>query len=612
MLMSTTAVIALLVLAMSGASARTEAIHVRPGADPAAALADALDHARAVRQAGAAPRIVIHAGQYFLREPLRLGPADSGLRLEAARGEEATLYAGRRLDNWQPAGNGLYSCSVPEVAAGQWDFRMLTVDGVRARRARLPATGSFEHLSQFDVPWMSTTGGGWQRKPTEVELTTMVYRPGDLGPWLDVRNAEITVYHMWDESMVGVKSLDEAAHTVTFSSPLGHPPGGFGVKKYVVLNVREGLTAPGQWYLDRTAGKVFYWPLPGQDMRRAEAIAPTAESVIVIQGTQTEPVRDVTVRGLRIAVTNTPLRSGGFGAGAFAGAFQMVETQDCRLEDLLIFNTGGQGLKAGQALGLTVANCEVRNTGACGLMVDGQGWRVTGNHIHHVGDDYPSAIALSTGGREGLVSHNEVHDCTYSGVTCDGQDTVIEGNEIYRTMLELHDGAAIYITFCQRVTLRGNYVHDITDTGGYGASAYYLDEQVEDCLVEGNLSTGVGWPSHNHMAKDNVLRGNVWVVEGDAKLTFPRSSGYTLEQNVVTATGSITVSNPEALRTWTGNVFHSAVGRRAGVPTEVAAFDPLLENPARGVWRLATGSPGALLGITGVDVSTAGRHIGQP
>ena len=32
--------------------------------------------------------------------------------------------------------------------------------------------------------------------------------------------------------------------------------------------------------------------------------------------------------------------------------------------------------------------------------------------------------------------------------------------------LSLHDGAGIYITFCKRVTLRGNYIYDIVDTGG--------------------------------------------------------------------------------------------------------------------------------------------------
>ena len=57
---------------------------------------------------------------------------------------------------------------------------------------------------------MSTTGGGWKRKATQEELTTLKYRPDDIRPWLDVKNAEITVYHMWDESVVGLRENDVA------------------------------------------------------------------------------------------------------------------------------------------------------------------------------------------------------------------------------------------------------------------------------------------------------------------------------------------------------------------------------------------------------------------
>lgn len=128
-------VTAFLLVAVSCAWARTETIHVYPGTEPALNLAEALSEARAARRSGAMPRVVVHGGQYLLEEPLTLGPEDSGLRLEAARGEEVTLYAGRRLTDWQDAGDGLYTCSVPEVARGEWDFRMLTVDGVRAKRA---------------------------------------------------------------------------------------------------------------------------------------------------------------------------------------------------------------------------------------------------------------------------------------------------------------------------------------------------------------------------------------------------------------------------------------------------------------------------------------------
>jgi len=470
---------------------------------------------------------------------------------------------------------------------------------------------------------MSTTGGGWKRKPTQDELTTMKYRPEDLGPWLDVHNAEVTVYHMWDESVVGVARNDLHDHVLTFSTPCGHPPGAFGVKKYVVWNVREGMKEPGQWYLDRTAGKVVCWPLPGEQMNSARVIAPTVESILRIRGQANRPVRDVTVRGLVLSVANTPLAEGGFGAGNFPGAVEVANAENCKLVGLEIKNVAGQGLRAWNLKSCAIEDCHVYDTGACGLKFSGE-CLVRNNHVHHVGRIYPSGIAVWGDGHNGQtcrIEHNTVHDTSYTAIACGGDDHRIEHNRIYRAMLVLHDGAGIYITFCKRIMLRGNYIHDIIDTGGYGASAYYLDEQAEDCLVEGNLSVRVARPSQTHMARKNTLRGNVFVCEGDATLTFPRSSDYSLERNVVVAQGTIRITRPEAITRATNNVLFSRKGRVEGIklddyrqaetrpiPTGDGwlLLEPKLTEYETGRVLFAPAGPARKLGLPAIDVRSAG------
>ncbi|MBN2268993.1 MAG: right-handed parallel beta-helix repeat-containing protein, partial [Sedimentisphaerales bacterium] len=463
--------------------------------------------------------IVLQAGHYFLDKTLELTGEDTGLTIESAPDARACLIGGRMVTGWKKDGERFYSAALPGVKEGKWDFRTLVVNGRYCGRARLPEKGTFTHLSSFDVPWMTTTGGGWKRKPTNEELTTLKYKPGDLGEWLDVKNAEITVYHMWDESLIGLAANDTQSQTLTFSSPSGHPPGAFGVKKYVVWNIREGMTQPGQWYLDRSAGKVVYWPLPGEDMSKAEVFAPNLDSIIKIRGG-----RDITIRRLALMVTTTPLKAGGFGAGAFDGAISISSAENCRLSELEITNVGGQGVKA-SGMDIQVERCHVHHTGACGIKCSGTRVAVTDNHIHDIGLTYPSALALQGGGRDGQYSHNEIHDAPYTAINCGGQNNRIEGNLIYRAMTELHDGGGIYCFAGNGLVLRGNFIRDIIDTGGYGASAYYLDERSENCIVEGNLSVGIVRPSHNHMAKNNCVRNNVFVSDKDMALTFPRSSG---------------------------------------------------------------------------------------
>ncbi len=469
---------------------------------------------------------------------------------------------------------------------------------------------------------MSTTGGGWKRKPTKEELTTLKYRPEDLGLWLDINNAEVTVYHMWDESMVGILVMDTVSHTLTFANPSGHPPGAFGVKKYVVRNVREGLTRPGQWYLDRSAGKVVYWPLPGEDMTKAEVFAPTIESIIRIEGTKEKPARDITIRGITLSVTTTPLEAGGFGAGKFEGAVTITSARNCRLLELEITNVGGQGIKA-SGDNLRIERCDVHHTGACGIRCRGTGCIVSDNHIHDVGLTYPSAIAMQGGGKDCLISHNEIHETPYTAINCGGQNNRIEHNLIYHAMQELHDGAGIYCFAGNGLVLRGNFIRDIVDTGGYGASAYYLDERSENCLVEGNLSVGIARPSHNHMAKRNTIRNNVFISDGDARLTFPKSSDYTVEKNIVYAKGKIVLENPDAITTLRNNVLFSKEGivqarklknySQSGTYQLKADSGNLLDDPLvlefkAGVVKFDPDSPAVKLGIKPIDVSHAGRR----
>ncbi len=566
-------------------------------------------------------RIIIQPGRYFFDEPLVLTNKDSGFIIESAPGAKVNFYGGRKVAGWKKDGEKLYSADLPGVKDGSWDFRALVVNGRFCPRSRLPEKGYFEHLSTFNVPWMSTTGGGWKRKPTKEELTTLKYRPEDLGPWLDINNAEITVYHMWDESMVGILAMDTVSQTLTFTNPSGHPPGAFGVKKYVVRNVREGLTRPGQWYLDRTAGKVVYRPMPGEDMTKVEAFAPTIESIIRIEGTRDKPARDITIRGITLSVTTTPLEAGGFGAGRFEGAVTIASAQDCRLIGLEIVNVGGQGIKA-TGNNLHVERCHVHHTGACGIRCRGTGCVVSNNHIHDVGLTYPSAIALQGGGRDCRISHNEIHETPYTAVNCGGQNNRIENNLIYHAMQELHDGAGIYCFAGNGLILRGNFIRDIVDTGGYGASAYYLDERSENCLVEGNLSVGIVRPSHNHMAVKNTIRNNVFISDTDARLTFPKSSGYTVEKNVIWAKGKIMLENPDAITILQNNVLFSEAGLvqarklenyspsgtyQLKEETGNLLLDPLIMEFKAGVVKFKPMSPAGKLGIEPIDVSRAGR-----
>jgi len=521
---------------------------------PKATLAAALE---ASRREGAAPRrIVLGPGRHYVSQTVVLDARDAGLTVEGAGAGKTLVYGGRRVTGWHKDGPKFWVADLPEVKQGTWDFRALVVNDRLCPRARLPQTGRLEHETRFPVRWMSTAGGGWERKPTPEELTHLQYRAGDLPADLSVRNAEVTVYHMWDESLVGLAAHDPATRTLTFSKPAAHPPGAFGVNTYVVWNVREGMTEPGQWYLDRDAGRLCYWPLAGEDMAQAIAVAPCVETIVEVAGQKQKPVQNVTLRAMTLSATSNPCKPGGFGANQYRGAVQISRGETVRLADLEITAVAGYAVRDSGTRGLRVENCSMHHLGAGGCRAGEGDGRIENNSIHHVGLFYPSAVGVSAGGSVGpyVIRGNEVHHTSYSGMCIGGNGTIVEENLLHHCMQELHDGAAIYMGGGKGHVIRRNVARDIVEVGkGYGVSSYYLDEKCRDCLVDRNFSIGVARPAHNHMTLNCTLRDNVFVYDGDMDLSFARSAGFRVTGNIFHLNGKLKITDPDGIAEWSDN-----------------------------------------------------------
>jgi parallel beta-helix repeat protein len=383
--------------------------------------------------AGQPKRVVLRPGEFF-DTGVTLTAADSGLTIQSDSAGPALLLGGMALSGWEREGNHFWSARLPEGRA--WDVRMLQVNGGFCPRARLPEEGTFTHASVFNVPWMSTTGGGWKRKPTDEELTTLEYKDNDVPADLDARSAEVTVFHMWDESVAGISR--HANRTLKLFPPLGHPPGAFGVQKYCLWNIKEGMTRPGQWYFDRGRARIIYWPLAGEDMAKAVAIVPTQRSIIRLSG-----ATNVTLRNLSMAITTVPLITGGFAAAAFNGAIQLESASGATISNIRISNVAGQAIRGlHQQNSTRILDCDVSNCGAGGIYLSGAHNIVSNTLVHGVGLMFPSGMGIYGGGDGCQISHNEIYDTTYSAIGLSGKQMLIENNLLSQCMKVLHDGAA--------------------------------------------------------------------------------------------------------------------------------------------------------------------------
>ena len=574
---------------------------------PFATLERARDAVRKLTQDE--PRCIMMRGGDYYDVSLLLEPQDSGLSIQAAPGETPVLYGGKPVTGWKKDGDKFYAADISGVKEGTRDFRSLVVDGRLRPRARLPGKGEFTHLTRFDARRHATAEGGFRGADKPELKRRLKYKKGDLGPWLDVNNAELDIMHSWDSSMVGLKSHDPKTQMLHFSNPAGYPPGAFGVRRYVVWNIRRGMHNPGQWYLDRTRGKVVYWPKPGEYIAKLNVVAPTTQMVIRITGTSSEPVSGISVQGLDIRCTTTPLTTGKWAAGVYKGDIEARFVRECLFRDLHISAVGGQGIRITRSTRNVVTNCTIEMTGAGGIYaVRGSHSRIVGNRIRNIGRTYISAIAIRTAdswktpklSHHNQIAYNLIKDTPYIGIECKGVSNRYENNMVSNAMCVLNDGAAFYSNGKKHI-IRGNVVRDIAK--GKLAIAYYIDELGEGILVENNAAVNCSRPVHVHLAHNNTYRNNLFIAEKDCKLTFPRSRNITMEKNVIYAGGRIRAGNSGAVSKWKDNVFFSRAGQYHGIPGNAARrVDPLFKDPAGGDYGFKPGSPALKLGIKPVKI----------
>lgn len=556
---------------------------------PFATVQRAVDEAR---KAGGTNTVTFRSGVYRLAQTLTLDGRDSWLTLRAEKPGAAVISGGEPMKGWRRDGDRFWCVDVPGVKDGSWRFRMLLVNGAMAPRACFPGgTNRFENLGDWKLPLLPALAGHWERKPTFGELVTMPYKPEDLPDTLDFRSAEIRLYHMWAQSQSSVASNDLSRHVLYLSRPAAWPMGACGRRKYEVLNVREGLTEPGQWQLDHVNGILTYWPKNGEDMSKLKVEAPRLEILMMVKGTKKKPVSGLRIEGLVLENTTPPMRNAGFGGANMSAAVEMDCVTDVALERVEIRNTGGSGLVMRNAGRCRIDDCDIHDVGARGVGLYGSDSRIERSRVCRVGRMFHSSSIAGVGGERITVRGCEMFDGPYSGIIGSGNGMLFEGNTIHHVMRVLHDGAAIYGNM-SRTVIRGNVAHDITPNGkGFGASAYYYDEGATDSVVERNVAMGVATPVHNHMTRNIQVRDNMFVSDGDMTISFARSVGCSFERNTCVAGGKLKVTWPDAIVSWTGNrTFHRRPdGERIEVDDGKPDFTP--QKPQSPLRALRTDAP---------------------
>ncbi len=481
-----------------------------------------IEQARDALRAAARPDTIrIRAGNYILDHSLEFGSRDPEGSLYIAE-KGVRFIGGVRLRTWSPVKDSSLLTRLPVHARGKVMVAPLSSLGpMRARgfgRDPLPAhselffngqrmtvarwpNNSFAHIAEPLDNDPQDDGHG-----RKIGRLPFGFRYAEDRPslWKNDGNIWVHGYWSWDwaDTYERVLSIDPARRSVLTAEPHGI----YGFRKdqrYYFLNVLEELDEPGEYWLDFTAGKVYFWP-PSDPARADVFLSQLNQPLVRIRN-----ARGLSLHGFVLEA--------GRGDGVSIEDGERVTLRDCRIR-----NMGNVGVKVSGGIGHAIEHCEISHTGDSAAEITGgnratlspAGHRVEDCDIHHMGQwvrTYNPAVKVNGVGNR--VAHNEIHDAPHAGILLTGNDHVIEYNNIHHLALETGDVGAIYIgrDYTERGTvIRYNYIHHLGGVG-FGSMAVYLDDCASGVHIYGNIFYKLKFGAFVGGGRDNRVENNVFV-----------------------------------------------------------------------------------------------------
>ena len=476
--------------------------------------------------------VYFQGGIYPLERAVRLTADDSGSEhapvvYKAVEGELPVFTGGKALKHWtKPTGaselekltslikDKIYVCDL--AAAGIIDYGDPTDAG---QRPDLICNRQLQTLARW--PNEGFVRAGKVKGETALPKTYIAdhgtkegvfeYLDACQDRWAEEEDVRLGGYWYWDwkDEFQKVALWDREARIVR----LGEPYHGYGYRdslRYFGLNLFCEIDQPGEWYLNRSTGKLYWYPPDGVNPEKAEVSLSCFRDSFMLE---LNDCAYVTFEGL------TFHEGRGSAVRITDGTHNLLS--DCRMER---FGRDGIHINGGTHHGVT--GCFLSTFGHGGFRISG-GDRKTLTPCEHFVEHtvvenfslfqrtYEPAIHLDGCGMR--IAGNRFRNSSSSAMRLEGNDFIIEYNEVSRVVNESDDQGGIDVFYnpsYRGIVIRYNRWSDIAGGTRHGAAGIRFDDMISGMQVYGNLFERCGAGHFGgvqiHGGKENRIENNVF------------------------------------------------------------------------------------------------------
>ena len=321
---------------------------------------------------------------------------------------------------------------------------------------------------------------------------------------IDEKDLWVSGYWFWDwsEQKHHVDSIDSASMTLSVTPPY-HSYGYRIGQWFYVFNALCELDAPGEYYIDRDAQKLYFYP-SADDWKDGDFLLTRLPQVVELESVSNFIWSGFTMIGSR--------------GNAISGSNLLGVT----IEKCDVYDISGTGISL-SGKKILVQECELWRLGRGGVSVSGGNRvslepsdnRVVDNYIH----DYALVKrvyepGVSIWGVGNYAGHNLIENAPHMGMGFGGNENLIECNEICNVCFESNDAGAIYTgrNWTMRGNIiRGNYLHDIQGFQNNGCVGVYLDDMFSSAEISGNVFVNVTRAAFIGGGRDSQINNNLFV-----------------------------------------------------------------------------------------------------